>query len=240
MSLRWKIAVAMATLTIVACAIVGFAGYRLTRDRLTSEIDRSLLELDARLPRGRFELEQLTGRRPFTGFEAQRIAPGGAVAETTFEQPVVDEVLTASADAVAGRPDTDRFDTVTIDGEEYRVRTVGLPRGALQVARPLDEIERVLRGLRVRIVALSLIVAGIAAGVGLWIANSVTRPLRRLTAAAEHVESTGSLDGSVGTGGNDEVGRLSSAFDEMLAALARSRQEQQRLVRTPGTSCARR
>jgi two-component system, OmpR family, sensor histidine kinase MprB len=233
-SLRWKIALALMALTIVASGIVGLAGYRLTRDRLLSEVDRSLLDVNTRAQRGRLEFDQFAERRPFSGFEAQMLAPGGAVVETTLDQPFVDVELAGSAETVAGRPEADAFDTVTIDGAEYRVRTVGLPRGALQVARSLEETERVLRSLRMRIVALSLIVAAVAAAVGLWIANSVTAPLRRLTAAAEHVESTGSLDGSVGSAGDDEVGRLSAAFDRMLATLARSRQEQQRLVEDAG------
>ena len=69
----------------------------------------------------------------------------------------------------------------------------------------------------------------------MWIANSVTGPLRRLTAAAEHVGTTGRLDAPVGRAGDDEVGRLSSAFDRMLGqALATSREQQRRLVQDAG------
>jgi two-component system sensor histidine kinase MprB len=114
------------------------------------------------------------------------------------------------------------------------VRSVGIPRGAFQVARSLEETDRILRGLRVRTIALALIVAGIAAAVGVLIANSVTGPLRRLTTAAEHVGTTGRLDAPVGTAGDDEVGRLSSAFDRMLGALASSREQQRRLVQDAG------
>ncbi len=127
MSLRWKIALALTALTIVASGIVGLAGYRLTRDRLMSEVDRSLLDVNTRVQRGRLEFDQFAERRPFNGFEAQLVAPGGAVVETTFDQPFVDVELEGSAESVAGRPEADAFDTVTIDGDEYRVRTVGMP-----------------------------------------------------------------------------------------------------------------
>ncbi len=48
------------------------------------------------------------------------------------------------------------------------------------------------------------------------------------------VETTGRLDVETGADGNDEVGRLGEAFDRMLAALARSKDEQRRLVEDAG------
>jgi two-component system sensor histidine kinase MprB len=231
-SLRWKIALALAGLTFVASAAVGAAVYRVTKDRLLSEIDRSLAEVNPRPGRGPFELDQLGDRGPLRGFEAQVVLADGTVADTTFERPSSD--LAEEAASVAGRPGVTAYDTVTVDGDNYRMRTVGIPRGAFQVARSLDETERILRGLRVRTMALALIVAGVAAAIGVLIANSVTGPLRRLTAAAEHVGTTGRLDAPVGTAGDDEVCRLSSAFDRMLGALASSREQQRRLVQDAG------
>jgi len=233
-SLRWKIALALAGLTFVASAVVGVAVYRATKDRLLTEVDRSLADVNPRPGRGPFELAELGGRGPLRGFEAQILLGDGTVAESTFDSPVSNDELTGAAASVAGRPGVDTYTTANLNGDEYRVRTVGIPRGAYEVARSLDETNRVLRGLRVRAVALSLIVAGIAAAIGVWIANSVTSPLRRLTAAAEHVGTTGSLDASVGPSGDDEVGRLSAAFDRMLGALARSREQQRRLVQDAG------
>jgi two-component system, OmpR family, sensor histidine kinase MprB len=234
MSLRWKIALALAGLTFVASAVVGVAVYRVTKDRLLTEIDRSLAEVNPRPGRGPFQLDQVGDRGPLRGYEAQIVTPDGTVSETTFERAVSTSDLVATAASVSGRPGASAYATVGVDGQDYRVRTVGIPRGAYQVARSLEETDRILRGLRVRTIALALIVAGIAAAVGVWIANSVTGPLRRLTAAAEHVGTTGRLDAPVGTSGNDEVGRLSAAFDRMLGALASSREQQRRLVQDAG------
>lgn len=234
MSLRWKIALALAGLTFVASAVVGIAMYRVTRDRLLTEIDRSLVDVNPGPGRGPLRLEQLGGRGPLRGLEAQIVRADGSVAETTFADPVTNTDLTDDAASVANRPGVSAFATVSVNGDDYRVRTVGIPRGAYQIARSLAETDRVLRGVRVRAIALSLIVSGIAAGIGVLIANSVTGPLRRLTAAAEHVGTTGRLDASVGTTGDDEVGRLSGAFDGMLGALASSREQQRRLVQDAG------
>jgi len=230
MSLRWKIALTLSALAMAATAAIGVASYRLTSDRLMNEVDRSLEGVQERLPRGRFD-DVLPERGPFDGFDAQVIDGSGAVRSSTFDAPVAPTAAASRAVGVAG---ADLFETVEVDGTNYRVRTIGQPRGALQVARSLDETDRVLRSLRVRTLIVSLTVAAVATAVGLWIAGRVTASLRRLTVAAEHVESTGRLDAPVGEQGTDEVGRLAAAFDRMLAALARSRADQQRLVQDAG------
>ena len=69
---------------------------------------------------------------------------------------------------------------------------------------------------------------------GWLIARQVTRRLVRLTGAAEQVAATGRLDVAVPVEGTDEAGRLGAAFNEMLAALARSKDDQQRLVQDAG------
>lgn len=233
MSLRWKIALALAVIASVATVAVGAANYRTTRDRLHAEIDRSLAAVDARVS------ERIIGhggavlpeRGPFAGFDAQLVRLDGTVGPSTFEPPlpVGDEELD-----VVGVRGRGTYSTVSIDGATYRVRTVGFDRGALQIGRSLDETERVLRSLRNRTLVWTAIVIAAAVAAGWFIASRVTASLRRLTVAAEHVETTGRLDVDVGEDGGDEVGRLGAAFDRMIAALRRSRDEQQRLVEDAG------
>ena len=231
MSLRWKIALTLSLLAVAATAAIGVASYRLTSSRLMAEVDRSLEGVQERLPRGRLDNDVLPDRGPFDGFDAQVIDPSGGVTASTFDAPVAPS---SSAVRAIGVPGADLFETFDIGGTDYRVRTIGRPRGALQVARSLEETDRVLRSLRIRTLLVSLVVAAVAIVIGLWIAGRVTASLRRLTTAAEHVESTGRLDAPVGEQGNDEVGRLAIAFDRMLVALSRSRADQQRLVQDAG------
>jgi two-component system sensor histidine kinase MprB len=113
----------------------------------------------------------------------------------------------------------------------------------LVVAADASEQARVLRALLLRFWAIGLLVAGAAALAGWFVAGRLVAPLARLTAAAEQVSATGDLSVDVRTDQPDEAGRLSRAFDEMLAALASSQAAQQRLVddaghelRTPITS----
>ncbi|WP_184292515.1 ATP-binding protein [Nocardiopsis algeriensis] len=144
-----------------------------------------------------------------------------------------------------------------IEGQEYRLATVSLGdgAGAFQVLQQLSPTERMLDRLATQILWVGVLVALCAASVGWLVGHHTTGRLSRLTDAAEYVSSTGRLDpvtaerGGPGIGeagediGHDEVGRLTSAFNAMLARLARSKEEQRRLVqdaahelRTPLTS----
>ncbi len=69
---------------------------------------------------------------------------------------------------------------------------------------------------------------------GWWAASSMLRPLDRLTHAAEYVAETGDLQVDIRTGRTDETGRLSRAFDEMLAALMAAQDSQKRLLQDAG------
>lgn len=230
MSLRWKIALALAGVAALAAALFGTATYRSTKARLLDEVDRSLVAFDAAVDDRRLGRDDLPDRGPLSGFDAQVVGPGGVVRQTTLETPL--PVSPDDLDLVGVRGS--RFSTVETESGSVRVRTIGLPRSIVQVGRSLEETERVLASLRVRTMLIGGLVTGLAAAAGLVIASGVTASLRRLTVAAEHVGSTGRLDVSVADGGRDEVGRLSAAFDDMMVALARSRDEQRRLVQDAG------
>lgn len=233
MSLRWKITLALAIIASVATVAVGAANYRSTHDRLSAEIDRSLAAVDARITERIVDRSgaSLPERGPLAGYDAQVIRLDGTVDASTFEPPLP---VGERERSVVGQRGRSTYTTVDVDDATYRVRTVGFDRGALQIGRSLDETERVLRSLRARTMLWTVIVLVAATAAGWWIASRVTASLRRLTMAAEQVGATGRLDMTVGEDGQDEVGRLGVAFDGMLAALRRSRDEQQRLVQDAG------
>ena len=135
--------------------------------------------------------------------------------------------------------------TVRAGGTDYRVVAVpvdGVPGLALVVAQSLEPQEQVLAKLG--LVTLLFGIAGIiTAGVAGWaVARNGLRPVRRLTIAAEDIARTERL-APIQVEGDDEIARLASAFNQMLASLAASRDRQRRLVadaghelRTPLTS----
>jgi two-component system sensor histidine kinase MprB len=92
--------------------------------------------------------------------------------------------------------------------------------------------------------ALTVAATGITYGAARLTAGRILRPIAELTAAAERITQTRDLTTRLRVAGtNDEVGRLSAAFDTMLAALHESVTAQRQLaadasheLRTPLTS----
>jgi two-component system sensor histidine kinase MprB len=230
-SLRLKITVAMAVLVLVATSVVGAISYRSTSTRLIDEVDDSISEATALLVRSNDDRSRIPARG-LLGVYSVRIL--NAQAETINSSFDVDVPITdAARSAIGVNRGFDRA-TVEMNGERFRVHTVGGDTGGIQVARSLGETDRVLRDVQRRTTFFVLIVSVLAAIVGWLLASTVAAPLRRLTRAASEVEQSGDLNVALPETGNDEVGRLSSAFASMLGALQRSRGEQQRLVQDAG------
>jgi two-component system sensor histidine kinase MprB len=125
--------------------------------------------------------------------------------------------------------------TIQVDGQPYRVVVVAVPGGgAIQIARSLASTKGALGSIRNLAIAVGIAVIALAALAGWVIARRTTRPVLRLTDAAEAVGATGQLAIPVPPGGRDEVGRLARAFGTMLDTLNRSRTQQQRLVQDAG------
>ena len=147
--------------------------------------------------------------------------------------------------AVAQGEASQSLRTATFDGEKYRivaVPMVGREGNALVVAQSLDERDRLLSRLgfvTLLFGGLGVLIAGVA---GWAVARNGLRPVRNLTTAVEGIARTEELR-PMAIEGDDEVARLSAAFNQMLVALDASRERQRRLVadaghelRTPLTS----
>ena len=246
MSFRARLTLAVAA--AVACAIVAasFAVYALARSQLRAEVDRALerrvekVHIGDRGYRHGFRVEEpLLGGPP--GYTQLVTAAGDA-----FRAPDAEIALPTQGamEVAAGRRD-EYFEDATVAGTHVRILTTQIAPGvSLQIARPLDEVDRTLERLRLYLGAISLGGVGIAALAGLLVAGAALRPVRRMTATAEHVAETRDLSRRIeSVGGDDELGRLARAFDAMLEALDASIRAQRQLVadashelRTPLTS----
>jgi two-component system sensor histidine kinase MprB len=257
MSLRLKIVLALVLLATCATAAVGVSSYVSTRHELNEVVDRSLQ--DAAANPGL--LRRFLGLGPGPGFGPVRgvldpdsdgdgsPGPPPRVFDAVLVQVIGLDggILRSPASGALPVDDSDRAVSsgaytgiteprdVSIDGEAYRILTVPVDGGgAVQIARSARETERALAVIRARTLLSVSLVITFAAIVGWLIGRQVTRRLVRLTQAADDVAVTGRLDVEVPVGGSDETGRLGAAFNGMLGALARSRDQQQQLVQDAG------
>jgi two-component system phosphate regulon sensor histidine kinase PhoR len=89
----------------------------------------------------------------------------------------------------------------------------------VRVARPLDEIEERIAGLKGVVWTAAGFTAVAALGLAFWLAGRTARPLRELTEAARRI-AEGAHGQKVFAAGRDEVADLARTFNHMSARLA--------------------
>jgi two-component system, OmpR family, sensor histidine kinase MprB len=228
----------------LAVAFVALGAFLTVRMSLQSSLDKSLTDRAHRAAKTP-ALDELLARhiptwalgagdvRIFvirsTGFHTNDSGPSLRIGEPEF--------------AVASSQQTTSIRTISSGSLDYRVVTV--PAGgdsALIIAQNMGPQERVLKKLGAVMLLFGL--AGVigAAAAGWAVARNGLRPVRRLTGRVEDIAETEDLT-PLPFEGDDEIARLATAFNAMLAALSASRDRQRRLVadaghelRTPLTS----
>jgi two-component system sensor histidine kinase MprB len=261
MTLRARLAVALAVLAALSVVAVAGISYAATDQRLHREVDVDLLNTPQRYLGAAFDFcfnperrnpDRLGGLGGFmqcvnsSGQVTAFYGPSGV----PLDKPGVDVTDRPSAPvrSMEGpgddhQPPGDDLGpprlygpwTQKLGGQPFRVVAVALPTGGeIRFGRSLAETNRVLASVRLQSILVGLVIIALAALAGALIARRTTRPVTRLSSAAETIAATGRLDIDVPTGGRDEIGRLARAFASMLAALTRSRDQQQRLVQDAG------
>jgi two-component system sensor histidine kinase MprB len=242
-SLRRRIAFTAAGAVAVAVVLGSIVAYVVVRDTLLGQIDASLRSVPPPELGERF---------------TRRVPPGMDPLEQTivFAQLVQGDRLIATAgerrrlgdpDEVQAVADGRRgafFSDETVDGTRVRVFTQRAgPDLAVQLARPLTEVDDALRNLRLGLALGSLAVIALAAFLARYATRRAVRPVTELTETAEHVARTRDLSRRIEAQGEDELARLAASFNTMLEALDESQRAQRRLVadashelRTPLTS----
>ena len=243
MSFRARITLAAAVAVAIAVAVLSVAAYVVTSDVLYGQVDDELRERAAEAmlrdtPLG-FVIRLPPGPLGVSGTSAQ-IVPANAAAPG----PALAVPIAATDRAVAAGTRKPGFRMADVDGVRVRAYVQRLAPGfAVLVAKPLAEVEDTLSRLRAILIAIAALGIGGAVLLGLLVARSALRPVRRLTDAAEDVARTADLTRRIEVTGDDELQRLAATFNEMLASLERSVVAQRNLVadashelRTPLTS----
>ena len=248
MSLRRRITLTAAAAVAVAVVLGSAVAYVVVRDTLRGQIDRSLLQ--APLPPGiaeRFSAPLPPGTEPtIEALERpvvfiQLVGDGRVMATAGRQRRIGDpREVQAVADGRRGEFLSDE----EVDEVNVRVLTrQAAPGLALQVARPLTEVDGALADLRLGLGLVALAGIALAAFLGRLATRHAVRPVTDLTETAEHVARTRDLSRRIEAAGGDELARLAASFNTMLEALDESQRAQRRLVadashelRTPLTS----
>ncbi len=246
MSLAARISLLVACAVGLSIAIASLAAYMTLRAQLHHRLDESLLtraekasqtELVKNVTLNRYSSDVLgaSDLNIYVVYADGTMVPNGTSA---WLAPPSDEEI-----AVAAGTLDHTLRSVPHGAADARAVTVQAGAGtALMFVQSSEPIERTLDrlGLVLFLVGLGGIVS--SAVLGLAVARSSLKPVRRLSAAAEHIARTQELT-PIAVTGDDELASLATSFNDMLASLAASRDRQRRLIadaghelRTPLTS----
>jgi two-component system, OmpR family, sensor histidine kinase MprB len=239
-SFRARLTLAAAAAVAVAIALASALVYVFVRDELRGEVRTTLEQRAALVSRGPLTVRTEPGGTlvldaPHGGFGPggdvflQAVDAQGRIAKPDSRQ--IDFPVSDAVRAVAAGDVEPFFADEEVEGTHVLQLVVPVGEGyALQLVRSLEEVDRLLDriGLVLVLVALGGIAA--AAAFGALVARTALRPVRRLTREAELVAETRDLSHRIGLEGDDELARLGSSFDTMLAALDESQRQQRQLV----------
>ncbi len=229
--MSFRLRVTLLAAAAVAAAIAGSAAgvYVVVRHQLLGEIDSSLAG------RAHDFIEH-----PPPGFDLGYVQLGPRLGGPPTYQQVIDASGRGAAvdlpgleraKKLAGTGGKPFYTEGTVEDTHVRVYTAQVADGfAIQVARSLAEVDHTLHRLGVYMLLIGLVGVGIAGGLGLVVATAALRPVENLTSVAEEVTATRDLSRRIDVHSQDELGRLASAFNEMLGALDTSVKAQRRLV----------
>jgi two-component system sensor histidine kinase MprB len=252
MTLRLRIAAAAGIAVAITAVGLAAGDYAGTRSTLRDQIDKALTSRaqlvmqpqhgprppgdgdgpgggGGRIPGGPNFAEPSNAFGDASGF-VQQVAPDGTIQRgdpaVTGRLPV-DTRTRATASSGTGR----YFSDMTVNGVHLRVLTVGIGNeGAIQVARPLTEVDDELSNLLVQLAVVAGVGILLAAALGAIVARTALRPVRRFTSMTEALTGDPDLSHRLEETGRDELTRLARSFNRTLDALERSASAQRNLV----------
>jgi signal transduction histidine kinase len=244
--IRLRLVLAISAVSVAAVAASFFALHETTAANLRSRIDRELNEQYAEfqqhvLSGGRAHDPAslraagehfVAGQRYHPEARIYVISPVG-LPPVTNQPRIVGEELAEShvgnsenGEAGAGGivAAGDGLRTISTD-ETGKLRVLtesvaanGTRIGTFRVADPLTSVDQALASLRNRFIAVGLGALLLSVLIAIWLANLISRPLRRMAAVASAVDS-GDLSHRIDYGGDDEVGVLAESFNHMMDRL---------------------
>ena len=249
MSFRTRLALVAAAAVGIAVIVASIVVFVVVHNELFGEVDRALHARAVEIasgPQPEIDNGQLHIPGPHVGVQSDFVQAvplsGGPYVEpdAAYKLPVTEK------DHEAARGEQPLYySNRHFQGIEFRVLTIPATPYAVQIARPLGEVNRTLHRITLFLILIAVGGIVVAAALGLIVSQAALAPVRRLTETTEAVTETRDLSQRIESTstGDDELGRLATSFNTMLAALEDSSRAQRRLVadashelRTPLTS----
>jgi two-component system sensor histidine kinase MprB len=215
MSFRQRLTLMTALAIAATVSAASFAVWVVAKHELYDQLDSTLIQQATQQP------------GPFHGSAYTVIVrpDGDQIGALHGQIPITDRVRRLMASGAGYY-----FANTTVQGIAARELVQASGGGAILTVQPLGPTQHALVRIRFWILLVGGIGIAIAAALAALVATATLRPVRRLTAAAENVAATGDLSERVDVAGKDELGRLATRFNAMLAALEDSVGRQRRLV----------
>ncbi|MGH3003020.1 MAG: ATP-binding protein [Gaiellaceae bacterium] len=222
MSFRLRLILLTAAAIAVTVTGASAAVWVIAKHQLRSQVDAGLTaQAGQALDSANSHRPSLYGQVPYA-----IVAGNGTVVRETAPIPVTKQVKQVASGAA-----DEYFGDQTIDHTHFRVYAAGLDvGGAIVTVTSLAQTDRALHRIGFWVVLISFLGVAAAAALAAFVAAAALRPIRRLTAAADEVATTGNLAERVDVERGDELGQLATRFNAMLAALEKSVGAQRRLV----------
>ena len=247
MSLRKRVSLIAGASVGVAVLIAVGVCYMVVRHQLLSQVDSELNQQSQLVQNIGFHqlAQQLPGLPARAGGSAQYGQVVAADGTSQVEEGGTQLPISPNTRQVALGNGGAFFSDVWIGGTELRILTFPvsdlsvlnsnggqqIETGAIQLARPLNGVNTILRDLRL---ILGLVVLGgiaLAVVLGRLASRRVLAPLGEVAAAAQHIGETDDLTSRLRVHADDEVGQLATRFNTMLDRLEASRAELDESVR---------
>lgn len=237
-------ALALAILFISLDAVTRFAA----RETMLSSVDRELEKRASFIPGGPPRDGPRRDRPPSRSDPEQGRRPPGFDRMTNRREPYPPVEFGPDGKSLRGPADV-AYDpvryaaakeghrilsTVTLNGERIRVISVplgspGEPRGVIQIAYPLTDVDRTLAGLDATLLALIPVALCLSVAGSVFATGRVLARVRSISSAADCI-GVDDLSTRLPTGGSDEFSALSETFNAMLGRLEVAFGEQRRLL----------
>jgi len=222
-------ALAVAATVVLASVVSSFA----VNNRLHDQTDNSL-RADAtrlaKLPNPEIALPYFNLPTP-SARDYLRVTAADGTSKIPPNQPIA--IPLRRIDVAIARGDVRfGFRDAVVSGRHLRIASATAPDDrSVQFPKNVDDVDTTITDLGTTLLIVGGLSICVAALLALFVAQASLRPVTRLTRAAERVATTQDLAASIDVRRRDELGRLASSLNAMLAALETSREQQRELIR---------